>query len=1235
MHRLKIYFFTIIVLIIYNSTFAQDIVRTINWYESDKNDIPKFSNSYVINKKTGIPYYYEAIPIGNISKAKINLVIEKTSSLSTFNSDINNNTNRDFNFEYTISRSNNQNILQIKINPVRRGNAGIEKLDAFRINISPSISYAKRSVAITNSVLASGKWYKIAVSNNGIYKISYDKLLELGFSDPSKVSLYGSGGKQLSFYYSTNVKSDLDEIPINFYKGTDNIFNSGDFIYFYATGPQHWEYDITDNIFKKIKHHYSNRSYYFITDKFGSAKTITQKTSPGSANKNSDKHLWYISHEVQDTNLLMSGRSWYGEKFDIQTSRTFDFSFPNSIAGENSVANITAMTQSKASSSYTITINGTSKNLTIRKTDFSNYEKGVERKTMFAFNQPGDKVSVNVTYNKPFPSSIGWLDYIDINRWCKISYTGTPIEFTDPSVAGAGNITRYAVSTSSSDIKIWDITDINSTQEMLLTNGSSSVSFTDNSNTIRSYIAFNISDASDPLFIGDVANQNLHADSSAELIIITTNTLYSQAMKLAEFHKNKDNISYKIFTTEPIYNEYSSGSPDVCAIRNFLGHMYNQPGSNLKYLLFLGDGTYNNSPGWITKNDLLLCYQSEESLVETGSYVSDDFFGLLDEGEGEGKGLIDIGIGRIPVRTSAGADIVYNKIVRYYDNKDCGIWQNRITFIGDDGDNNTHVTDAEKLSNQVNTNQPDITTDKIYLDSYVMEKKDVELYPDVNKAINNAVKQGSLIMNYSGHGSPSQLAHEYVITRQEIDSWDNKNLPVFVTATCSFSKWDNNYTSAGEYILLKKDFGGIALFSTTRIVYAGPNFTLNKNFYNNFKNRGADGKYIRMGDVIKQTKIAMPNDDNKRNFSLLGDPLLRLALPENDITIDKVTKNGSFKADTLKAFDKITVKGSIRNGSGLMSDFSGDVWCTVYDKETKERTLANKGGTPFEFESWKNIIFQGKASASKGIFTIDFIVPKDISYKYGPGKITVFACNNSTSASGYKSIIVGGTGNNKITDSYGPTIELFMNNSEFVEGGMTNDSPKLIVELKDESGINTMNNSVGHDITATIDNDDSKKINLNQFYNSNSNTYKSGRAEYYLEKLENGTHTIRVKAWDIVNNSNEAEIEFVVANSEELAIQHLLNYPNPFTESTTFYFNHNRPNTYLEAVIQIFTVSGKLVKTLTAEFVTDSFRSEPIEWDGLDDFGNKIGRGVYIYKLKLRSNSDKAIEKIEKLVILK
>jgi hypothetical protein len=1235
MHRLKLYIFTIIVLIIYNSTFAQDIVRTINWYESDNTDIPKFNNSYGINKKTGVPYYYEAIPIGNISKAKIDLVIEKTSPLSTFNSDISGNISRSFDFEYDISRSNNQNILQIKINPLRRGNSGLEKLDAFRIDISPAVNYSKRSVSTSNSVLASGKWYKIAVEKNGIYKISYDKLVELGFSDPSKISVFGNGGKQLSFFYSTSVDSDLSEVPVSFNKGADNIFNSGDFIYFYATGPVHWEYNITDKIFEKIKHHYSNRSYYFITDRFGTAKQITKKASPGAANRTSNKHLWYASHEVQDTNLLMSGRSWYGETFDIETSKNFEFTFPNSIASENSHVNFAAMAQSKAASSYTITINGTSKNLTLRKTDFSNYEKGVEGKSLFTFNQSGDKVSVNITYNKPFPSSIGWLDYIDINRWCSISYTGTTLEFADPSTLGAGNITRYTVATNSSDIKVWDVTDINNTQEVELTTGASSVNFSDNSNSLRRYVAFNISNASDPVFIGGINNQNLHADSSAELIIITTNTLYGQAQRLAEFHKSKDNISYKIFTPEPIYNEYSSGSPDVCAIRNFLGHMYNQPESKLKYLLFMGDGTYNNSPDWVSKNNVLLCYQSKESLIETGSYVSDDFFGLLDDGEGEGEGLLDIGIGRIPVRKSSGADIVYNKIVKYYENRDCGIWQNRITFIGDDGDNNTHVIDAEKLSNLVNTNHPDIITDKIYLDSYIMEKKDVELYPDVNKAINNAVKQGSVILNYSGHGSPSQLAHEYVITREEIDSWDNKNLPVFVTATCSFSKWDNNYTSAGEYILLKKDFGGIALFSTTRIVYSGPNFTLNNNFYKNFKKKDADGKYIRMGDVIKQTKIAMPNDSNKRNFSLLGDPLLRLALPENDITIDEVTKNGSLVADTLKAFDKITIKGSVRNGSGVMSDFSGDVWCTVYDKQTKERTLANKGGTPFEFESWKNIIFQGKASVSKGIFTIDFIVPKDISYKYGPGKITAFACNNSTSASGNKEIVVGGTGTNKISDSYGPAIDLYMNNSEFVEGGMTNDSPKLIVELTDESGINTMNNSVGHDITATIDNDDSKTINLNQFYNSNSNTYKSGRAEYYLEKLENGTHTIRVKAWDIVNNSNEAEIEFVVANSEELAIQHLLNYPNPFTERTTFYFNHNRPNTYLETVIQVFTVSGKLVKTLTAEFVTDSFRSEPIEWDGLDDFGNKIGRGVYIYKLKLRSNSDKAIEKIEKLVILK
>jgi len=1226
---------TILFILNISNSFCQTFSRKIDWTENSINKkFPyDFTNKY--QQSPNIFSYAENININNTNPQRIEFIPINTKILEYSPlEDISNN----FDFSWKVNKSRSDNYLQVIINPIRKNNHGeIEVITEFKITITESknrITQSRTGFSRKNSFLSTGNWYKIAVSQDNIYKISYDKLISLGFSNPEKIALYGSGGEQLSYYVEDNISPNINQIPLYIEKGSDGIFNSGDYIMFYVTGPNHWKYDSAKDFFWLNKHNYSSNSYYFLTET-DSPLRINSKEISENATQTSNMHIVYSHHEVDNKNIIESGRMWFGESFDIETTQSFNFNFPNIITNSESKIELGIMTQSKSESYFTINIDGETFKITTEKTNYSAYQKGIYSKSLFNFKAKNSSQTVGLTYNKPFPSSVGWLDYITINNWCKTTYNNNLLTIQNPSVISPSSITEFSVNNCNSSLRAWEVTNIfNPSQLKLLVNGTVGT-FKNNTDILQKQIIFNPANALEPTFISSIQNQNIQGNTPTQLVIITTPELYSSAERLALFHKEKDNISYSIYTPNNIYNEFSSGSPDICAIRNFLSYLYRLPSSPFQYLLFLGNGSFNNTEQWISENNLLPTYQSFESLTETNSFVSDDFFGLLDIGEGEGNGLLDIAIGRIPAENRSEAETVINKIEQYLKNSNAGLWQNKITFIADDGDNNLHAEDAEKLNNYINNNHPEIITQKIYLDSYKMEKTDIERYPTVNNAINNSVKQGTLILNYTGHGSPTQLAHEAVITKEDIDTWNNTNLPVIITASCSFSKWDNENKSTGEYLLMKENAGAVALFSTSRIVYSSNNFTLNYNFYKNLKKKDASGNFIKMGDIIRNTKIAMPNDLNKRNFSLLGDPLLRLQLPTQEIVIKDIISNGISNTDTLKAFNSITIKANIANSGIINPNFNGSAYCTVYDKKSQEITLGNKGEDPFSFNSWKNIIFQGTATVNNGNFELTFIVPKDINYKYGDGKISISAYSSNSSAAGFKSQKVGGTGNNIIDDNNGPEINLFMNNTNFTNGGLTSNYPKLLGILTDESGINTMNNSLGHELSITLDNKTDSKININEFYISEPNTYKKGKVEFNLEKLSNGPHSIELKAWDIMNNSNINTLDFIVANDSKLAIQHLLNYPNPFTEHTTFYFNHNKPYSQIEAIIQIYTPSGKLVKTLKKEFYTDSFKSEPIEWDGLDDFGNKIGRGVYIYRLKLRSNKSETAELIEKLVILK
>jgi hypothetical protein len=646
--------------------------------------------------------------------------------------------------------------------------------------------------------------------------------------------------------------------------------------------------------------------------------------------------------------------------------------------------------------------------------------------------------------------------------------------------------------------------------------------------------------------------------------------------------------------------------------------------------------------------------------------VSDDFFGWLDPEEGEDwtSGLVDIGVGRFPVKNASEATAAVSKVEAYYSKNynfsindeasSCdvtsayplGDWRNWVCFIADDEDYQTHLGDAESLSNKVKTKHPEYNVDKIYSDAFLQYvTPGGERYPDVNSEIDHRFRRGALVMNYTGHGGEIGLGHERFIEISQIQSYKNKNnLPLMVTATCEFARFDDpDRTSAGELCFLNPDGAAIALLTTVRLAFSNTNLILNTNLYEYIFDTLPNGKMPALGDVVKLTKVKSGISFYYLNFHLLGDPALRLAYPQQKVFTSSINGNTvtTSSTDTMKALAKVTIKGYVGDKSGnKLTSFNGILYPTVFDKQQKITCLGNDpssitSGGPFQFMLQKNIIYKGKVQVTNGDFTFSFIVPKDISYSFDKGKLSYYAHNGVVDAHGYSTnFYIGGSATNVTPDNAGPAIGLYMNDKKFVSGGTTNEKPNLYAEVVDSSGINTVGTGIGHDITAVLDENSSKPVILNDYYEANLNSYQSGKIKYPFNELSEGNHRLSLKVWDVQNNSSIAYTDFVVAKSAEMALTHVLNYPNPFTTRTKFFFENNQCCNTLKVNIQIFTISGKVVKTISQSIRTEGFRSDGIDWDGKDDFGDKLAKGVYIYKLSISDAENKKAEKTEKLVIL-
>jgi len=1108
----------------------------------------------------------------------------------------------------------------------------------------------------SSSKLSTGKWFRIAVTTDGIYRIDYSKLKQLGLENPSNPSIYGNNFGQLSYYNDDPKPDDLKELPIFINSGSDGVFNEGDYLLFFAQGTGRWIYNKAKNIYDYNQHNYSDTAFYFITSGIVPGRKIVTEAEPSEpvTYSSSGSDVLFV-HELDEVNIIKSGREWYQE---IATAH-IDPGFTELQTTEDIKFNIRVASRAAYFTNFSL-YEGTTLKTTVQVQGVNLFDYTGTSFQITDSTGAIQSASKSPVYDIKFinngqAGAHGYLDRITLQARRTNSYTGTAIQFSDFKSVATGSVTLFSINNLPNDALVWDVSDPLNVKQIPYTRSGENISYKCSTDSLKTFIAFTTANSSFPVIKqAAVRNQDLHSSVSADMIIVTYPLFRTYAEKLAEIHLKNEGLISQIVTPDEIYNEFSGGVPDICAIRNFMRMKYlKQKDSThpLKYLLLLGDGSYENKTPPPNNPNFIPTYQSENSNVVVSSFTSDDFYGLLDDGEGEAEGTEDIGIGRLPVSDTSQAGIVLSKIKKYLDPSNMGDWKNVICLTADDEDGNTHMSDAEGLAAVIKDSVPTYNIDKIYLDSYKQTTTvNGQSYPDVNKAINDRINSGCLIFNYTGHGNESGLTAERVVKPEDIISWNNGGkLPLFITATCEFSRFDDaevnlathqitGKTSGGEMVLLNKDGGGIGLMSTTRVVYSAPNFYLNRNIFACAFTRDAQGNALGLGDIIKIAKNNSGNGPNKRNFTLLGDPALKLAYPYYGSIVTDSINNVPIgdKIDTLKALSLNTIAGHIVDSHGnLMNTFNGIVTPTVYDKASKIRTLANDGGQSMTFYLMNNILFSGKTMANNGRFRFNFIVPRDIDYSFGEGKISFYANDENEDMTGsFNDIIVGGFSDVISSDTAGPEIKLFMNDTLFRNGGITDSNPMLLAIINDHDGINTTGSGIGHDLTGYLDNEPNKSFVLNSYFENDFDNYMKGRINYNLFGLSVGNHSLTIKAWDIYNNSSEKTITFQVVTGKKFQLRNLLNYPNPFFSETSISLEHNRPDNELNVTISIFGIDGRSIRIIKTKVSSAGYTLPAVHWDGNDEGGRRVGKGMYPYIVTIVTETGEFATTSGRMIIL-
>ena len=1283
--------YSIILLLFSTVIFGQQKQFNINWNGTEvletaavKIEVPAFdADHFSYNQDKGLTFFAVWESNGtSIEQSSIQLsnVVYSTilaSDLKDLNTDL-----IPLSVEYKLYNTNarGKRSHYFEMSPIINDRGVYKKVESFTLIYSSASARLTNSVMTTNeithSVLSTGEWYRFYIEESGVFKLTKSFLSGLGINtnsvDPRSIKLFGNGGRMLPFSNAENYPFDVVENAIKFVGEDDGIIDNGDFILFYGEGPTTYSAESETNL-----NLYTDKTYYYINVGSGNGKRIqSMPVIDQSADIEIDTFQDYQFYEVDETNLGSIGRRWFGDEFDIENQRNYEFDFPNLVTTEPVNLSVYVGAISEVATSMTISLNGNQITTLGLGIIVSGSVLGSGASYSNTTTASSDEITITLDYNNSGnPSANGYLDYINIEATRNLIYEGDQMVFKNRDVITTPGIAQYNMTNTTGVSEIWDISDRFNVTTTINSDNSGSLSFKTFSGEERSYLAFSYSNVLTPSqdsrssvanqdLKGTIFNNDLGQFQDIDYIILSPSEFLTQAERLAQINRDQYNLNVKVVDLQTIYNEFSTGSQDIAALRNFVKYVYDNASSDtnrLKYLCLFGDGSYDYKDRVRNNTNLVPSWYTMNSYSLTNSFVSDDFYAMMDENEGTLalSDRMDIAVGRILAEDLQRAKEMVDKINSYYQSDAYGSWRNNIVLISDDVDVQwerilQETTDG--IGEEIKAENPFMNVKKMHADAFEQESSAAgNRYPKVNKAIKDAIEVGALVVNYFGHGGEDGLAKERIFDKfdaQEVNNICKFNL--FVTITCEYTKFDDpNRDTAGEFTFWNKNGGAIGLVTSTRQIFVSVGVSYNEVF-NDYLFAFNNNEYPSVAEVLRRTKIdnSIAGITQKRLIFLIGDPAMKLAFPKPDIKLTKVNDvDITQPIDTLKALSYTKMAGEVVDINGnLLSNYNGTLTATIFDKQIDRQTLANDGVTDnngpiiLDFITLGEVVFKGQASVENGQFEFDFIVPRDIGIPVGNGKVSFYAQTESPvsdQAGSNFDIKIGGINENAPTDNVGPVINLYMNDENFVSGGITNESPTLLVNLYDDNGINTAS-GIGHDITAIIDGDETNPVVLNNYYQANVDDYTNGKVSYPFRDLEPGLHTLTLKAWDVYNNSSTTEIQFTVFDEDEkLVINNVLNYPNPFVNYTEFWFNHNSSEP-LDISVQIFTVSGKLVRTINGQTNADeccyngsSSLSRSTVWDGRDDFGDKIGKGVYIYKLKVKSNRlNKQVEKIQKLVIL-
>jgi hypothetical protein len=1101
-----------------------------------------------------------------------------------------------------------------------------------------------------SSVLESGMWYQVAVEKNGIYKIDQSLFRKIGFdpakTDPRKIKIYGNAGGMLPQANSAPRVSDLTENAIYVQGESDGAFNSGDYILFYGQGPDKSFFNEAKGIFFYEKNLYADRNYYFITVGESNGKRIETSENIAGTFPVVNQYENFRYYELDQHSELKSGRQWYGEQFDLTLQLTKTLNIADVVPGSTLKLVSAVMAHSFAGASFNVSFNGTQVlQQSIASIPNAQYAiKGRERRDTVSFSantvSASGRSSQEIRYQyvkSGSGTSRGYLDYFLVQATQQLNLSGSQTIFR--SLASLNNpVSQFELGESNAQTIVWDISNPAAPALQISSFNSGKTFWSTVTSTLREFIAFSATTA--PELVSAVGNQNIRAIPVPDVVIVCHPNFMADALRLAT-HRSATGLSTSVVTTTEVYNEFSSGRQDVTAIRDFVKTLYDRSPGKLKALLLFGKGSYDYKSRVTNNINLVPTYESRNSLHPLLTYSSDDYFSFLENSEGDwGESPVvnhtmDISVGRIPVKNADEARHVVDKIIRYdTDARLLGKWRKELVFIADDGDFNLHQDDANDLAEFVETNHGEFNTRKIYLDNYPQQSRPSgEISVETNRLIVDAFNSGAVVINYTGHGGERLWAQEKIFDDLTISKLENERLPLLVTATCEFGRQDDPALISGaELCMLRPTGGAISLVSTSRPVSAATNFLLNEAFYDAFFQK-ENNRYLTLGEIFRRTKNNSMSGVSNRNFSLIGDPSLHLAMPPDSIKVTQVTTASG--STTLKALSTVTVKGEVVNANGgIISAFNGVVEATLFDKETAFVTLGNEN-LPYSFKQWFNALFRGKATVKDGAFEFQFVVPKNIAYQVNEGKLSLYAYDtlNKKEATGFsQDFDIGSSELNPEIDSTPPAMTLFMGDTTFVNGGITNPNTTLVARLFDQHGINISGYGIGNSIMGTLD--DSQTFILNDFYESDLDNFTKGTISFPMSNITPGKHTITVKAWDTYNNPVQAAVDFTVTDGTNLTIESFGNYPNPFKTSTTLFFTHNRSGDDLQASLVLYDFTGRVIETREIHVPQSGYHVElgSISW-GVDG-EKKQPNGLYFARLLVRSltNGSKN-EQVTKLIM--